>query len=68
MMGALDWAQDIFRQGDEEVEADARAAASHCHTGSNGLHGHCSVIRFVKQMYSVHTERNGRFSYTPGPV
>ena len=26
MMGALDWAQDIFRQGDEEVEADARAA------------------------------------------
>ena len=26
IMGALDWAQDIFNQGDEEVEADARAA------------------------------------------
>ena len=36
-------------------------------TGSNGLHGHCSVIRFVKQMYSVHTERSERLSYTLGP-
>ena len=26
IMGALDWAQDIFRQGEDEVEADARAA------------------------------------------
>jgi hypothetical protein len=26
IMGALDWAQDIFKQGDDEVEADGRAA------------------------------------------